>query len=184
VGSGGRIPSLWASLSGQAWRVDVHGTATRHDSRRALSNPSVRSAVISNSAIGAVMSATLITPAPTATAQSVNRSPAPSGLRIVARNFSIPSISTWCSPCRNRSPPSPIRTSERSTVFCSAPRPRPYATHHRRRSPAPGCRDRLFRRAPHVGAEPASEPSLMMHGIIISFVFSEQRRLILRTAPV
>ena len=47
-----------------------------------------------------------------------------------------------------------------------------------------GARDRLLLHPAHLGTKPAPEPSLMMPGIIISFIFSEQRRLILRTAPV
>jgi hypothetical protein len=43
---------------------------------------------------------------------------------------------------------------------------------------------RLLCGAPYLGTEPSLEPSLMMHGIIISFVFSEQSWLILRTALV
>ena len=55
---------------------------------------------------------------------------------------------------------------------------------HRSRSEALGGGDRLLRRTAHVGSESPAEPSLMMPGIIISFVFSEQRRLIFHTAPV
>jgi len=55
---------------------------------------------------------------------------------------------------------------------------------NRRRSPAAGSEDRLSGGAAHLEPEPAIEPSLMMPGITISFVFSEQRRLVARTAPV
>jgi hypothetical protein len=47
-----------------------------------------------------------------------------------------------------------------------------------------GCADWFHQHSAHMGAKPTPEPSLMMPGIIISFVFSEQRRLIVRTAPV
>jgi hypothetical protein len=39
-------------------------------------------------------------------------------------------------------------------------------------------------RAAHLGTDTDPEPSLMMPGIIISFVFSEQTMLIVCTAPV
>ena len=58
------------------------------------------------------------------------------------------------------------------------------AAHHRRRSQAPGRRDRLRRRPAHLGAESASEPSLMMPGIIISCIFNEQGKLVFRAAPL
>jgi len=38
--------------------------------------------------------------------------------------------------------------------------------------------------APHLGSEPASEPSLMMPGIIISFIFIEQSRLTFCAVPL
>src|SRR5271157_6209964 len=38
-------------------------------------------------------------------------------------------------------------------------------------------------RTAHLGTKPPSEPSLMMPGIIISFVFSEQNRLVFCTTP-
>ena len=38
AGSGGRVPPLRRSLSGKAWRVDVHGTAARHDRHRGVPN--------------------------------------------------------------------------------------------------------------------------------------------------
>ena len=47
-----------------------------------------------------------------------------------------------------------------------------------------GGGDRLLQRAAHLESETAAEPSLMMPGIIISFVFSEQTMLIVCTAPV
>ena len=43
--------------------------------------------------------------------------------------------------------------------------------------------DWFFQHSAHVGTKPALEPSLMMPGIIISLLFSEQSRLILRTTP-
>ncbi len=36
VGSGGRVPPLWRSLSAKAWRVDVHSAAARHDRDRGM----------------------------------------------------------------------------------------------------------------------------------------------------
>src|SRR5258708_14317059 len=45
-------------------------------------------------------------------------------------------------------------------------------------------RDWLPGRASHLGPESPHSPSLIMPGITLSFVFSEQRRLIVRTAPV
>ena len=61
-----------------------------------------------------------------------------------------------------------------------------------RRDAAPGARAipniwaprSASQHSAYLGAESAAEPSLMMPGIIISFVFSEQRRLVFRTAPV
>ena len=44
-----------------------------------------------------------------------------------SRTSRLPSISTWCSPCRKRSPRSPIRTRRWSTASSSGPRPKPYA---------------------------------------------------------
>src|SRR5271166_779618 len=52
------------------------------------------------------------------------------------------------------------------------------------RPEASGCRHRVSWRAPHLGAEPSDEPSLMMPGIIISFVFSKQGWLVFRTTPL
>ena len=59
------------------------------------------------------------------------------------------------------------------------------AHHHCGRPPASRRPDRLDRRSAHLGlgADPG-EPSLMMHGIIISCVFSEQRKLIFRATPL
>jgi len=58
------------------------------------------------------------------------------------------------------------------------------AARDRSRSKAPWRKNRLPRRAAHVESTIAAEPSLMMPGIIISFVFSEQTMLIVCTAPV
>src|SRR6266566_3827808 len=44
--------------------------------------------------------------------------------------------------------------------------------------------DMVPRRAPYLGAEPPAEPSLILPGIIISFIFSKQRRLVFRTTPL
>ena len=44
---------------------------------------------------------------------------------------------------------------------------------NRARSPASGRRDRLLQRAAYLGSKSRIEPSLMMPGITISFVFSE-----------
>src|SRR5260370_53192 len=55
------------------------------------------------------------------------------------------------------------------------------------RCPRPAAsrrRDRFLQRAAHLESTIAAEPSLMMPGIIISFVFSEQTMLIVCTAPV
>src|ERR1700756_1096213 len=43
--------------------------------------------------------------------------------------------------------------------------------------------DWLLQRVTHVESATQNEPSLRMPGIIISFVFSEQRRLVFRAAP-
>jgi hypothetical protein len=43
---------------------------------------------------------------------------------------------------------------------------------------------RLHRRAPQLGLGDDPEPSLMMPGIIISLIFSEQGKLVLRAAPL
>jgi len=47
-----------------------------------------------------------------------------------------------------------------------------------------GRADRFLRRAAHLGVEFATEPSLMMPGIIISSIFSEQGRLVFRATPL
>jgi hypothetical protein len=57
------------------------------------------------------------------------------------------------------------------------------AVDHRGGPQAPGHCHWLSGHSPHLGTEPTASPSLMMHGIIISFVFSEQSCLIFRTAP-
>jgi hypothetical protein len=51
------------------------------------------------------------------------------------------------------------------------------------RSEAPRSRHRISRRAPYLGTEPRVTPSLMMPGIIISFIFSEHGRLVFCTSP-
>src|SRR5271166_2964345 len=52
------------------------------------------------------------------------------------------------------------------------------------RSQTSGRRDRFLQRAAHLGSEAPTEPSLMMPGIIISFVFSKQGWLVFRTTPL
>jgi hypothetical protein len=54
---------------------------------------------------------------------------------------------------------------------------------NRRRYSASGSEDRLSGGAAHLEPEPAAEPSLMMPGIIISFIFSEQGRLVVHATP-
>jgi hypothetical protein len=51
------------------------------------------------------------------------------------------------------------------------------------RPPASGCDDRLPGRASHLGSKSPCEPSLMMPGIIISSIFSEQGGLVVRATP-
>jgi len=46
-----------------------------------------------------------------------------------------------------------------------------------------GRGNRLLHCAAYLESEARDEPSLRMPGIIISFVFSEQRRLVFRAAP-
>ena len=55
---------------------------------------------------------------------------------------------------------------------------------HSCRSRTSGADIGFLRRSPQLGAEPALEPSLMMRVISISFVFSKQLRLVLRTIPL
>ena len=58
------------------------------------------------------------------------------------------------------------------------------ADHHRRRSPPSRRPHRRHRRAPHLGPDPDPEPSLKIPGIIISLIFSEQRKLVFRATPL
>ena len=55
---------------------------------------------------------------------------------------------------------------------------------NRRRSETPRSRDRLPQCPAYLGTESPIEPSLMMPGIINSFIFSEQSSLVLRTVPL
>ena len=55
---------------------------------------------------------------------------------------------------------------------------------NRSRSQASGRQDRLHLGAPHLGLRDDAEPSLMMPGIIISFIFSEQGKLVFRATPL
>jgi len=55
--------------------------------------------------------------------------------------------------------------------------------YHRRESQTSGRGDRFLRRAPHLGVEPVSEPSLTMPVIIIWLILKEQLRLISHTSP-
>jgi hypothetical protein len=52
------------------------------------------------------------------------------------------------------------------------------------RSQAPGRQDRLHLGAPHLGLRDDPEPSLKIPGIIISLIFSEQRKLVFRASPL
>ena len=56
--------------------------------------------------------------------------------------------------------------------------------HHRSRSQASRRPDRLHRRAAHLGLGTHPEPSLKIPGIIISLIFSEQRKLVFRATPL
>ena len=53
-----------------------------------------------------------------------------------------------------------------------------------RQPQAPRSQDRLPQHPAHLGTEPAIEPSLMMPGIIISFIFNKQGRRVSRTTPL
>ena len=64
----------------------------------------------------------------------------------------------WCSPCPKSWPPSPIRTRNWCTEFCSERRPN--LARRRRRSEAPRRGDRLLRRAPHLGQNLLHHPHL------------------------
>ena len=66
--------------------------------------------------------------------------------------------STSSSPCRSRSRPSPTRT-RRVRLRHPVPRHRRDPAHDRRRSQAPGRRDRLHRRPAHLGPEAAASPA-------------------------
>ena len=56
--------------------------------------------------------------------------------------------------------------------------------HDRGRPQASRRPNRLHRRAAHLGVGTHAEPSLMMPGIIISLIFSEQGKLVLRATPL
>jgi integrase/recombinase XerD len=56
--------------------------------------------------------------------------------------------------------------------------------HHRRRPQASGRTNRRHCSAPYLGSDPAAEPSLKIPGIIISLIFSEQRKLVFRATPL
>ena len=57
-------------------------------------------------------------------------------------------------------------------------------THHRGRSQAPRRPHRHHLGAPHLGLGADPEPSLKIPGIIISLIFSEQRKLVFRATPL
>jgi len=80
-----------------------------------------RSAVMSSAAATAAINASPTTPAVTGTARSARASPVPSGWRTATRNCSTSPTSTWCSPCRSRSPASRSRTRPWSMTSCSGP---------------------------------------------------------------
>jgi len=75
---------------------------------------------------------------------------------------STPSTSTWSSPCRSSLLLSPTRTRKWSTASCSGGGQD--LAHHRRRPQAPGRRDRLLRRAAHLGAKSAASPASALRG--------------------
>ena len=52
------------------------------------------------------------------------------------------------------------------------------------RSQATGRQDRLHLGATHLGLGTDAEPSLKIPGIIISLIFSEQRKLVFRATPL
>jgi len=56
--------------------------------------------------------------------------------------------------------------------------------HDRRRSQVPRRSHRRHHCAPQLGLDNDPEPSLMMPGIIISLIFSEQGKLVLRATPL
>ena len=68
----------------------------------------------------------------------------------------------------------------RPAVRCQFPDP----ARSVRRSQTPGRRDWVPLHSAHMGIQPAATPSLMMPGIIISFVFSEEDGLVFRTSPL
>ena len=89
----------------------------------------------------------------------------------------------WCSPCRSQLAPLALqnkseiygllfRASAETLLTVARDEQTPWGGH------------RLLQRAAYLESETAAEPSLMMPGIIISFVFSEQTMLIVCTAPV
>src|ERR1019366_6654999 len=69
-------------------------------------------------------------------------------------------------------------------LWSVVPRQRRDSAPGRWRPQTSGGGDRILQRVAHLESTIAAEPSLMMPGIIISFVFSEQTMLIVRTAPV
>ena len=66
----------------------------------------------------------------------------------------------------------------------AVPHGRRYTAHDRRRSQAPRRAHWRHRRAPQLGLGNDPEPSLMMPGIIISLIFREQGKLVLRATPL
>ena len=126
AGSGGRVPPLWRGIPSAARRFALNSAAARHERDRALPNRRTRRPCRA-AATAAATSASRTTPAATGTAPSASRWPVPSGWRSSGRAARCRHTSTSSSPCRTRSPPSPSRTSRRSTTSCSAPQPRPCA---------------------------------------------------------
>src|SRR5207302_1712777 len=115
---------------------------------RALPNGGVW-AVMSNAAKPAPTCASLTTPAATGTARSA-RLPLPrSGSPIATPNCCPCPISTSSSPCRGRSPTSPITTRRSSMTCCSKPPRDP--DHDCGRPQAPRRPHRAHCRAPHLG---------------------------------
>ena len=103
----------------------------------------------------AAISASPTTAAAIATARSASRWPARNGSRIAAPSSSTRSTFTSSSRCPEEIAAIAYQNKARRLRH-PLPRHRRDPAHHRRRSQAPGRRDRLLRRAAHLGTEPAA----------------------------
>jgi hypothetical protein len=139
-----------------------------------------RSAAMSSGAATAAWFASPTTAVAIGTVQSAKHSRAPSGSRIARPICCRSPISMSFSPCRRPWPPSRCRTRRWSTTAQDGSRDDPS---HQRGPEASRCRDRDDRHSPYLGPDPDAEPSLKIPGIIISLIFSEQRKLVFRATP-